>query len=74
MGRGVVVVDTTALPSEEGGHPFGYLSGDDLAQFNDEDTTRMVGEYDPESEFVILLWKPGDRTSTYRVKPISKSG
>jgi len=74
LGRGAIVVDTTLQPAEEGGHPFGYLSGDDLAQFNDQDTTRMVMEYDPESEFVILLWKPDDRTSTYRIKPVTRSG
>jgi len=50
MGRGVIVVDTTVKPTEGGGHPFGYLSGDDSAQINYQDTTRMVGEYDPEKE------------------------
>ena|SRR3990172_8139900 len=73
MGRGVIVVDTTVRPAEGVGHPFGYLSRDGISQIDDEDTSRMVGEYDPENEFVILLWKPGDRTSTYRIKPITKS-
>jgi hypothetical protein len=69
-GRGAIVVDTTSQPTEGKGHPFGYFSQADLAQLEDEDTDRMLKNYDPEKEFVILLIKPGDRTSTYRIQAI----
>jgi hypothetical protein len=70
-GRGVIVVDVTSQP-EGKGHPFGYFSQEELAKFEDEDTDRMLNNYDTETEFVILVLKTGDRTSTYRVKPLEK--
>ena len=67
VGRGAIVVDTTSQPTGEG-NPYGYFSQEDLTKFEDEDTDRMLENYDPEKEFVILLLKPKDRTSTYRIK------
>ncbi len=67
-GRGALLVDTT-VQEPELGHPFGYASQELLADFNDTDIDRIVREYEPEHEFVIVLWKSDDRTSTYRVRP-----
>ncbi len=45
-GRGAIVVDTTQRPTGEG-HPFGYFPQAVVEQTGDEDTQRMVREYDP---------------------------
>ena len=68
IGRGVIIVDTTSQSTGKG-HPYGYFSKEDIAGFDDEDTNRMLQNYDPDREFVILLIKSGDRTSTYRIQP-----
>jgi hypothetical protein len=67
-GRGAIVVDTTSRPTREG-NPFGYFPQEKLEEEDDEDIHRMVREYDPEREFVIVLIKSENRTSTYRVGP-----
>jgi hypothetical protein len=33
---------------------------------------RMVAEYEPEREFVIVLLKPEERTSSYRTRAVEK--
>ena len=66
-GRGLIIVDTTQQPVEGAGHLFGYFPQEAIEQYDDEDTKRLVNEYDPEREFVVMLLKPNDRTSTYRV-------
>ena len=73
IGRGVIVVDTTSRPTGEG-HPYGYVTLAEVEQHGLADTSSMIEEYDPESEFVIVLWKSEDRISTYRIKPLKKSG
>ena len=71
-GRGAVTVDTTVqLPKI--GHPMGYVTQEALAELEDEDINRLVRQYQPEREIVIVLWKEGDRTSTYRVAPKQES-
>src|SRR5947208_8492001 len=67
-GRGAIVVDTTSLPVEGMGHPFGYYLQESIEGTGDEDVKRMVAEYQPEREFVIVLLKPEERTSSYRVQ------
>jgi len=62
-GRGAIVVDTTTQPSPDAGHPFGYLSQNQLEQDGDEDTKRMLSR-----ELVPLLLKPEYRTSSYRIR------
>lgn len=69
-GRGAIVVDTTVQPIPDVGHPFGYFSQEQVEQQANEDTTRMVTEYDPEHEFVVVLLKRDDRISTYRVRAL----
>jgi hypothetical protein len=71
-GRGAIVVDTTVQPVEGMGHPFGYYLQETVEQTDDEDTKRMVTAYDPEREFVVVLLKPGERVSSYRVQPVQK--
>src|SRR6266487_1948625 len=71
-GRGAIVVDTTSLPVEGMGHPFGYYLQETIEHSGDEDVQRMVAEYDPRQEFVIVLLKPEERTSSYRVKAVQK--
>jgi hypothetical protein len=65
-GRGAIVVDTTQRPTGEG-HPFGYFPQAMMEPTGDEDTLRMVKEYDPSWEMVVVHLKAHDRTSTYRV-------
>jgi hypothetical protein len=67
MGRGALFVDTTIQLAPDAGHPFGYLSQEQVEEVADDDTRRMVKEYNPSQEFVIALLKPGDRISTYRI-------
>jgi hypothetical protein len=69
-GRGAIVVDTTFQPAPDLGHPFAYFSQAQIAEDNDEDIKRMVAGYNPDKEFVLVLLKSEDRTSTYRIKPV----
>ncbi len=66
VGRGAIVVDTTTRPTGEG-HPFGYFSQELLEGYGNEDTQRMVREYDPTWELVTVLLKSRERISTYRI-------
>lgn len=66
VGRGAIVVDTTSRPTGEG-HPFGYLDQAAIDHQGDEDTQRLVREYDPSWEFVTSLLKTEDRVSSYRL-------
>ena len=66
LGRGAIVVDTTLRPTGAG-HPFTYYNQEQINQTEDEDAQRMVREYDPETEMVIVLLKPQDRVSVYRM-------
>jgi hypothetical protein len=72
VGRGAIVVDTTLQPIPGRGHPLAYFSQEQIEAQRDEDTERMVAEYDPETELVLLLLKPGERSSTYRVQMIAR--
>ena len=73
QGRGAIVVDTTSQPTGEG-NPFGYFPQSVVEERDDEDIKRIVREYDPDREFVVVMLKPDDRTSTYRVQPSRKRG
>ena len=66
-GRGAIVVDTTSQAMPSAGHPFGYFSQEQIEELGDEDTSRMVAEYEPAQEFVVVLLKRDDHVSTYRV-------
>lgn len=66
LGRGAIVVDTTSQPTGEG-NPFGYYPQEMIEAKDDEDIKRMVREYDPERDLVIVLLKAEERMSSYRV-------
>ena len=68
QGRGAIVVDTTSQPIRGKGNPFGYFPQAMIEARDDEDAKRMVREYDPDWEFVLVMLKPRDRASTYRVQ------
>ena len=70
-GRGAIVVDVTSQPVPGAGHPFAYFGQEAIEGQDDRDVTRIVAEYDPEQEFVVVLLKAQDRTSTYRVGIVS---
>ena len=69
--RGAIVVDTTVRPSPDAGNPFACLACDQIKPYADEDTQRMLTEYDPARELVLVLLKKDHRTSTYRVQVIA---
>jgi hypothetical protein len=69
LGRGAIVVDTTSRPTGEG-HPFGYFPREVIEEKGDEDTQRLVREYDPPTEFVSVLLKTQERVSSYRLRVI----
>ena len=73
QGRGALVVDTTSQPLPEKGHPFGYFPEKELEQMNDEDVMRMVKQYRPDTEMVVVMLKPQERMSTYRVQSRPRS-
>lgn len=64
------MVDITSRPTGAG-HPFGYIPQAVVEEHGDEDTQRIVREYDPTREMVTVLLKPYDRVSTYRVGVVS---
>ena len=66
-GRGAIVVDTTLEPIPGKGNPYAFFPQEQVEEHGNEDTVRQVSEYDPAQEFVVVLLKSGDRTSTYRV-------
>lgn len=66
-GRGALVVDLTARLGT--GHPFYYSPKADIAEHADADALRMVNQYNPQRELVIILLKSEQRTSTYRLQP-----
>lgn len=70
-GRGAIVVDTTTQPVPGIGHPFGYFDQETVGEDFDEDTKRMVQNYEPTEENVIVLLKQERRSSTYRIKMLS---
>lgn len=67
FGRGAAIVDTTAQPVSGRGHPMWYGPQVYVEEYGTDDDRRMVAEYDPLREFVAILLKPEDRTSSYRV-------
>ena len=70
VGRGAIVVDTTIQPIPGEGHPLAYFTQERVEEHGDQDTQRMVTEYDPETELVLVLLKSDNRTSTYRVRTV----
>jgi hypothetical protein len=68
IGRGAIVVDVEAQPMGND-NLLSYFPQADLERFEDDDMMRLVQQYQPDSEFVLVLLKPEARTSSYRVRP-----
>lgn len=68
QGRGAIVVDTTVQPLPGAGHPLFYFSLMQVQQMGDLDALRMVREYTPNTEVVIVLLKHRGMVSTYRIQ------
>ena len=71
LGRGAILVDITLRPTRAG-HPFTYVPQAIVEQHADEDSRRLVRDYDPPGEFVASLLKTHNRVSSYRVRVIPK--
>jgi hypothetical protein len=69
LGRGAITVDTTIKPVPGLINPFTYLSQAELQPLRDQDMERIVRQYDPTKELVVVLFKTQQRTSTYRIQP-----
>jgi hypothetical protein len=68
-GRCAIVVETSIM-EEDGWHTFAYYPQEVVELDFDDDKQRMVQEYEPFKEFVIVFLKPENRTSTYRIRTI----
>ena len=71
-GRGAIVIDTRVEPIPGAGHPVGYFSQERIEEntldsSKDERVRRMVAEYHPTQEYVLVLLRPGDNASAFRV-------
>ena len=69
QGRGAIVVDTTIRPTGAG-NPFTYLAQAEVNKTQDHEAQRIVQEYDPHTEMVIVLFKQEGRISVYRCRPV----
>ena len=67
MGRGAIVIETN-FRVREGDHPAAYLTEEQISRYDDEDIKRLVTDYTPEEELVVILIKEQQRTSAYRVR------
>lgn len=67
VGRGAIVIDVTTQPPPGLGNLFTYFSEQEVHGYGNDDTQRMLVQYDPSWEMVLVLLKPDRRTSTYRV-------
>ncbi len=66
-GRGALYVDTTKRPTGHG-NPFAYFPQKTVEELEDKDVIRMVKNYDPDTEIVIVLIKTQERTSAYQIQ------
>ncbi len=72
QGRGALYVDTTKRPTGKG-NPFAYFPQKTVEELEDKDVMRMVKNYDPHTEMVIVLIKSQERTSAYQIQLQKKS-
>ena len=69
LGRGAIVVDTTSRATGAG-HPCDYFTEEAIQRYEDKDINRLVTQYDPHDELVIVLLKAESRTSSYRLRSL----
>ena len=68
MGRGAIMVDVEGRPMGSK-NLFTYFSLEELARFEDAEMQRLVRQYRPDDEFVLILLKPEARTRSYQIQP-----
>jgi hypothetical protein len=61
------MVDTRVRPCGNG-HPFTYFTQAEVNATQDHEAQRLVREYDPDTEMVIVLLKQRGRVSVYRCR------
>jgi hypothetical protein len=66
VGRGAIVADIT-VELEDGGHPVAYCTQEVIVTIDDPEAIRMVEQYEPDWQFVTVLFKSEGRISTYRL-------
>lgn len=66
VGRGAIVADVS-VDLGNGSHPFIYCPQEIIVAIGDNDGIRMVEQYEPNWQFVAMLFKPQGRISTYRI-------
>ena len=67
LGRGAIVVDTTSIATGAG-HPCDYFTAEAIQRYEDAHINRLVTQYVPQEELVIVLLKAESRTSSYRLR------
>jgi hypothetical protein len=71
FGRGALAADVAA-PSTQEGLRLGYLTQDTIETAGNAAMKRIVREYDPAREFVMVFLKSSNRASTYRVRSVDQ--
>jgi hypothetical protein len=66
VGRGAIVTDLT-VDLQGGGHPYAYCNQAVIVAIGDPDALRIVAQYEPDWQFVAVLFKTEGRISTYRI-------
>jgi hypothetical protein len=67
LGRGAIVIDTAGI-TPDGGHPAAYFTQQEIRRYEDDAIDRLVEEYTPDEELVVVLLKEWHRSSAYRVR------
>ena len=67
LGRGAIIVDTTSIAAGDR-HPCAYYPEEAIQRYEDKDINRLVTQYDPHDELVVILLKAESRTSSYRLR------
>ena len=67
LGRGAIVIDTCyRVPG--GGHPAAYFTQEQVSRYDDPNFDRLIAEYLPQEELVVILLKESRRSSAYRLR------
>ena len=68
LGRGAIFVDALAKPLGQQ-NLFTFFTLEEVTAYENEDINRLIENYDPEKELVIVLLKKEGHMSSYRVQP-----
>lgn len=72
VGRGAIVIDT-AFQTQAGSHRAAYFTQQEILRYEDADIDRLVDEYEPQEELVVVLLKESGRSSSYRLRSVQAS-